>query len=127
MAKRESSLRSKLMRQFELDAPSFVVLRHEDVRYAGNPDFSVTGNNVTSWGEVKHGDPAFEWRGIQHDTMLRLAVEGWAWYVVYWENNGRNLRTLIIPPVHIETLETPFDVPGHDHAFVVDFFKRMHN
>jgi hypothetical protein len=123
--KEETLLKSKLVQAFVRRLPNYVFIRHEDVRRSGIPDASVTGDNMTSWMEVKHATPSFEWKGVQHDTMMRLSAEGWAYYVVYWEYNGRK-KTLIVHPNDIATLDTQFQVEGFDHDWVVDFFHTVH-
>jgi hypothetical protein len=120
----ESKLKSKLMDEFKARLPGFVAIRHEDVRRSGIPDVSLTGCGKD---EVKHGDPDFGSSGVQELTMLRLAAAGFARYVIYLEDkDGDNKRTLIVHPKKLGTLEPECQCVGHDHHWVVEYFRKRH-
>lgn len=121
----ESGLKSALMKQVKLQLPGFVALRHEDVRTAGIPDLSLTGNGRTTWWEFKHGDPDFASTGIQELTMLRLSVAGFARYVV-WEEKEDVRRTLVLRPKNLTDLIPEWWCSGFDHGAVVDYMKLVH-
>jgi hypothetical protein len=110
------------------ELPDYVAIRHEDVRTSGIPDLSISGNGATSWWEFKHATPSFEYKGVQHDTMLRLALQSHhARYIVYWETaSGLAMRTMIVHPADIATLDTDYSTKGHDHGFVVDYIRNVH-
>lgn len=125
--RQESTLKSKLMEHIRLHMHGFVALRHEDIRTSGIPDVSLTGYGKTSWIEVKHGCPNFDSEGIQELTMLRLSAAGYARYVIYIEDkDGENKRTLIVHPKGIKTLDTEQWCIGHDHRWVVEWFRKRH-
>jgi hypothetical protein len=124
----ESKLKSSLMDIIRTQLPGFVAIRHEDVRRSGIPDLSLTGHGKVSWVEIKHGDPHFDSEGIQELTMLRLAVAGYARYLIYMEDkDGGNKRTMIVHPKKLGTLEPEAECKGHDHRWVTEFFKRRHS
>ncbi len=134
MPRDESKLKSALMKQLHKDLPSWVHLRHEDVRSSGHPDISTTGIGKTTWLEVKHGTPRFDSTGIQELTMLRLAAQGSAFYLIYLEDgDGENKRTMIVPPKGIKSPDlgmTTYDAwflwSGYDHASVTAWLKSHH-
>lgn len=125
--RQESVLKSRLVDAIKKTMPGCVLIRHEDVRTSGIPDFSLTGYMRTSWWEVKHGTPKFDSTGIQELTMLRLAGAGFARYIIYDENKvGQNKRTLIVHPKHLKDLEPEVWCVGHDHRFIVEYITSVH-
>ena len=99
----ESTLKSQLMDVIKKELPTYVPIRHEDVRTNGIPDLSLTGHGWTSWWEFKYADPHFEIQGIQELTMLRLARAGFARYVI-WQTIDEVQRTFIVHPSCVRTL-----------------------
>ena len=127
LKRQESPLKSKLMEHIKLHMKDFVAMRHEDIRTSGIPDLSLTGYGKTTWWEVKHGTPNFDSRGIQELTMLRLAGAGYARYLIYIEDaDGNNKRTLIVHPKHIGDMEAEAWCIGHNHRWVIEFFRKVH-
>lgn len=126
--RQETNLKSKLMEQIKLHMRGFVALRHEDIRTSGIPDISLTGYNRGGWIEVKHGCPDFDSEGIQELTMLRLAAAGfYAYYLIYLEDkDGESKRTLIVHPKNLKSLDAEAWCVGHDHRWVVEWFKEKH-
>lgn len=105
--------------------PTFVTLRHEDVRSIGIPDLSVTGGGQTTWWEFKHAVPKYPTFGLQELMMKRLAAHGYCRYVVWWEV-GADLRTLIVHPLALKDMVSEVEFHGHDHAAVVAFIQQVH-
>lgn len=126
----ESYLKSKLGERIKIDLPSFVWLRHEDVRNSGYPDGSLSGFGRTSWWEFKHGDPNFDSTGIQELTMLRLSTKSFAaWYVIWLENaSGNAKQTRIVHPKDFKDYLTggTTTCAGHDMKFVTEFMRKVH-
>lgn len=106
-------------------APSFVTLRHEDVRTSGIPDVSITGLGKTTWWEAKYLNPVFRSTGIQELTMLRLAAAGYARYVIWEEKRGIK-RTLIVHPKYVDTLQAEASCVGFDMQWLVGKVKEAH-
>jgi hypothetical protein len=125
---RESQLKSELTEMAKVVIPTFVCLTFEDVRRSGNPDKAFIGFGQTTWIEVKHGTPSFEWKGVQNETMIRLSAAGRAWYLVYLENTrGEHQRTLIVAPRFIDRLELAnASTVGHDHRWVCRWIRDEH-
>jgi len=103
ISKAEAELRSAFMAVAErvLTPLQFVLLRHEDIRTGGIPDLSVTGLGKTTWWEFKHATPYFESPGNQELTMMRLAVNGYARYIIWSEGGGNPKMTNIVEPKEI--------------------------
>jgi len=95
----EASLKSALVKALRLRYPNAVVLRHEDKITHGIPDISFTLNGRTSWWEGKFANPGFDTKGIQTLTMMRLAKQGRAYYIV-WDK--REDTTFFVLPNQIE-------------------------
>lgn len=126
--KEESPLKSKLMRELKLYAPGLTALRHEDVRTSGIPDLSTTGYGRTCWWEFKHATPKYGTFELQELTMRRLAVGGFARYIIYIENkNGEAKRTLIVHPNLLKDLIPENWTVGFNHRFVVEYIRKAHH
>lgn len=123
----ESKLKSALLRELHTQLPRFVIIRHADYMTSGIPDFSLT-YNITSWWEMKHGIPHFDSEGIQELTCRRLEIAGFCRYIIYLENSrGDQKRTLIVKPRDIKTITPEVECVGHNHRFVVDYIRKVHN
>src|SRR5262245_1934486 len=125
--KREADLVSKLMVLLRTRVgDKIVALRHEDVRTCGIPDLSTTGFGRTCWWEFKHGTPNFQSTGIQELTMLRLARNGFARYVIWREEaDGSEKQTHIVHPKDLKAL-AGIMTTGFSMDFVVDYMLRLH-
>lgn len=128
--KRESYFKRKLKELVEEVLPGFEIISHVDTK-SGLPDWSVTGNGMTSWLEFKHATPAFSSRGVQVVVCRKLARAGRCRYVIFWQS-GDVKRTLIVHPGavkfgyngSVDAIER--EKPGHDLQFVVDYIKEVH-
>lgn len=75
-----------------------VIIRHEDRITSGIPDLSATADKRTLWVEFKFSrNGEFDSKGIQELTMNRLAIYGFAIYVVFWYGNTGEKRTYLVP------------------------------
>lgn len=122
---------------FDAELPrSFVVRKHADYATSGDPDFSITGNGMTSWWEFKHAVPRIKGTEIQRIKAQRLELAGYCRYVVF-QRNGPVAATHVVRPRDVgangwfvpETLEdgTQATAAGEDnYAFVLDFVRRVH-
>lgn len=122
--KHESDYKAALMRELR-SSPGCVALRHEDRFTSGIPDISVTRGGRTSWWECKHANPGIKSEGIQELTMLRLAAAGYARYIV-WEEVRGILRTLIVHPMHISTLQPETFCRSFDMLWLVEQIRKVH-
>lgn len=114
-----------------------VVLRHEDVFRAGNPDISVTWSGLTVWLEVKYDTKTrrMESRGIQNLTCRQLALAGWCFYVIYEDLEEK--QTLIVDPENFENgriVNRDFNkywgqgiAKGFSHSSVTNFIRNLAN
>lgn len=96
--KDETGLKSKQVKAIKLYLPTYLAIRHEDVRTCGTPDMSLSGNGKTSWWEFKHATPNFSTTGIQELTCSQLAIKSFCRYVFYYEDVQNTVRTYIIHP-----------------------------
>lgn len=125
--KEENVLKASLLQQVKLDLPGFVAIPHQDVRRAGNPDFTLTGRHMTSWWECKHGTPKFDTFDLQELMMNRLAGAGYARYIIWHEQRDKtNRRTLIVHPKNISTLLPEAWCVGFNFRFLTNFFRSVH-
>ncbi len=127
--KSEGKQKASLKKEMELVLPRFVIISHID-SLNGIPDWSVTGNKVTSWLEFKSATPAFTSRGIQVLTARRLAAVGFCRYVIFWED-GKSKRTCIVHPRNVSFGHNPTTAPelfcdGHDNQFVIAYIRTIH-
>lgn len=109
----------------------FVVIRHEDRFTHGIPDLSITYKKRTFWLEVKYADPKFSTKGIQELTMMRLALAGFAYFIIYYEK-GKEKRTFIVHPKDIgksfdELLTCCPNTDEFDHDYVIRFIQELSN
>jgi len=130
VSKREGVLKASLKEAIERALPHFVVISHTDIA-SGIPDWSITGNGITSWLELKHATPEFTSRGIQVVTASRLAAAGHCRYLVFWERSINNKRTCIVHPGSVvfgrnATTKSELFSDGHDNEFVIDYLRKVH-
>lgn len=97
--KQEKGPKAQLAKDLRETFPRAVVFRIEDHFTHGVPDIVLTLGK-TIWIEVKLADPDFKSKGIQELTMNRLALVGFAFYVVYYTWKGVE-RTYIVEPKDI--------------------------
>jgi len=122
----EANLKSALVTLLRKAFPGYVIFRHEDRHLFGVPDFSVTGNRITSWWEGKHASPQFVSQGIQELTMLRLANQSHARYII-WDENGGAKRTLLVHPKEMNEWQlTKENTNGFNHRWVVEQIRKVH-
>jgi Holliday junction resolvase len=107
--------------------PKYLVFRIENSVSNAIPDIVVTGNKVSSWIEVKYAKPDFGSKGDQELMMLRLARQGFAWYVIYYEVENEK-RTYIVDPRDIgkPIEEWKRFAEGFNHQFVVSLIRGIH-
>lgn len=127
--KRESYFKRKLAAMIKEQLHNFLVISHVDVQ-SGIPDWSITGNGVTSWLEFKHGTPAFTSHGVQVVVARKLAIAGKCRYVVFWER-GDAKETLIVDPKDVvigrnATVVAEEGALGHNLQFVISYIKKVH-
>ena len=123
----EANLKSALVSLLRKELPGYVTFRHEDRHLFGVPDFSVTGNRIVSWWEAKHANPSFVSQGIQELTMLRLANQSHARYII-WDENGGAKRTLIVHPKEMNEWQSAKElVTGFNHKWLVEQIRKVHN
>lgn len=132
MEKYETLLKSALMPVIKKAMPSYVVFRHEDVRNGGHPDFSVSGNGLGSWWEVKHATPKFGTKGNQEFFCRELARETFCRYIIYFDGEDQH-KTYIIHPREVfgkkgrvEEMEIEARAAGHNHYFVAWYIQQVH-
>jgi hypothetical protein len=124
----ETTLKSALVTLLRKAFPGYVIFRHEDRHLFGVPDISVTGNGVTSWWEGKFADPTFLSQGIQELTMLRLANQAYARYIIWELATDGVKRTLLVQPKQMsEWKSTKEFASGFNHSWVVDQVRKVHN
>lgn len=108
-----------------LPAPRYMAFRHEDVRSVGIPDISVTSHRFTSWWETKHATPDFYTFGLQELNCKRLAQVGFCRYIIWFET-PEVCKTLIVHPKHLTDLTPEAEAVGHDHHFITEFMRSVH-
>lgn len=129
LEKREAALKSDFVVKVKQHMRGAVILRHEDVRTAGIPDISITFDGRTTWWEAKHATPGITTYGIQELTMLRLAKQGFARYLIWYESAIETPCTLIVNPVHFGSYKTmheaSFDKFNSDTLF--HYIRKVHS
>lgn len=125
----ERELKSSLMKKLRASFPRYVAFRHEDRLSSGHPDISITGNKITIWIECKYGASQFAHKGIQDLTMLRLSQEGYAFHLVWIQQNDGHRYTYIVNPKDIgKSRDTWVPVRlGFDHDFVIQTLTGLFN
>ena len=124
----EASLKTEWVKTLRQELRGYVILRHEDRFIHGHPDASITGNKLTSWWEGKFANPGFSYRGIQELTMLRLALAGLAFYIVWWYNKGEKFTYIVHPNDIGKPRETwTRFVKGFDHQWVLEEVRKVHS
>lgn len=93
----EAGLKAKLVDRVHSLVPQMVTIQIQNVRHIGQPDITTTANKRTVWWELKHGTPKFDSPGIQELTMKRLARHGFAYYILYLENEERQYTVIVSP------------------------------
>ncbi len=129
----ETPLKAKLTKTMRDLLPDyFVVERHEDKIISGRPDICITGLKVTTRWEVKHANPNFKHKGVQTDTMLKLATAGFAWYIVFVEPHQLLMRTQRIYIVDPKDIDKPISTwkdftEGYNYKWVVQRVWKEHH
>jgi len=135
---KESTLVTQLKKALCVGLPGAVVFKHHDAITAGIPDLSVTWKGTTTWVEVKYN--THQVRPLQHNTMLRLGRQGYAFYVIYRNDSTAGKRRTIISRPSAVGLNTIDDFKnswyiGYDsssfsarwnHLDVVAFIRSLH-
>ena len=126
--KEEGKLKAAFQRELDRQLPDFVTLRYAT---AGAPDREIVGNHFVSHFEFKHATPEFRSQGLQELTMCRLAVVGYARYVIWRETPYGGKSTLIVHPreVHERTgwdLVPELVTIDFDHGWLVEQIKTVH-
>jgi hypothetical protein len=117
----------------EVFPPGFKVLRHQDVRHPGYPDWSVSANGRSCWWEFKHGTPTFDDFKLQLQTCRELARASYCRYVI-WQESDAGQNTLIVHPDEVLAarrrgswaFHAEAAAPGFDFLFVARFMHRLH-
>ena len=136
VSKRESELKSDLMKELHRQCPHFVVQLFAS---AGSPDRSITGEGRTTHWEFKHGTPDFESPGLQELTCSRIDLQGHCRYVI-WQETRLIQRTLIVRPRVLLarsqairegaeptwSLQSELSCVGFDHRWLVGEIRKAH-
>lgn len=127
----EQPLVTALLKLLRAELRDYKIIKHADRWTKGIPDFSATGDGITSWWEVKHTtDHSIKHHkdfGIQWETMKALERAGTAYYVVY-SNRGLP-RVEIARPSKVQqdgSYEAMNYKVGYEHFHVLDFIRRTH-
>jgi hypothetical protein len=129
MPKQEAKLKSAFFKELHRQLPGFLILAQAS---AGAPDKGIVGNGRVSFLEFKHATPQFISHGDQELFCMRLAVQGFCRYVIFWESvTGLGKRTMIVHPKQVHEREgwrlVPEEVtPGFDHRWLVEYVKQVH-
>jgi hypothetical protein len=131
MRMNEAALKGALMRTIRVRLHRWVAFRLEDKFRSGLPDMAITGNGLTSWWEVKLANPTMKTTAVQDETMRRLAVAGFAFFLVYEERHGMRFTRILHPATEWENYKehrTPGGLwcVGFDHEWVVQQMERRH-
>ncbi len=133
----ESILQGQLLTLCDAELPpEFVVQKHSDRIDSGIPDFSVDGNKITSWWEIKWADPVIRWdgktKGIQLLQCRRLEQASNCHYIVY-QRTSQGLWTVLVRPSDmfknagdIVTVRTVALYDRIDHQAIVRKIKEIH-
>lgn len=129
----EKYLVSALTDLLRKELQHFLVIKHSERVIGGTvgvPDVSVTGNNHTSWLEIKFAkDKEFSSHGRQELTMLMLAnYSHHARYIIF-EKRGKNKWTYIVHPSNLASWKTQFEAvfEGYNHEAIVAHIKKVHD
>jgi len=124
----ELSLVKDLVKLIRFHLPGFVVFRIEDKVTSGIPDIIITGNKKTSFIECKFANPDFKSKGIQELNMNRLALAGFAFYVVYHIGHTERWTYIVNPRDIGKSFDNwPLMSNGFSHKFVIDYIKEIHD
>lgn len=123
----ESSLTQDQLAQIQKMMRAAVIMKHADKYHTGYPDFSLTWRGITSWWEVKFYDDApFDAPTLQHITCMKLADQGYCYYLIF-ERRGEEKKTRIIRPQSLENWPTTGLVQdGFNFRFVAEYAARLH-
>ena len=126
--KTEAELKRTLVKLLRETYPNFVIWRIEDPTTSGIPDIIIVGNKITSFWEVKHAIPKFKVKGIQGLSMDRLAREGLAHFIVYYEDKNAK-RTYIVSSSEIDNPVATwvYYTSGFDHEWLVRRIGDVHD
>jgi hypothetical protein len=120
----EASLKGDLVEKLRKKQPTWVIFRHEDKSTSGIPDISITGRGNTIWIEVKFANPDYKSTGIQELTMLRLASQGKAFYLIY--NKPKDMAMLVPPRLfHVPEQHYGMISEGLDHDWVIEMIENL--
>jgi len=129
----ESTLTSALMHKLREQLRGYECFRHPAsyLSQAGIPDVSITGYGRTTWLEVKFAKPSIRSRGIQDQTMLRLAGAGRAYYIIYHLEHDIKRMGIVHPRIVHDSDTNLWKYTGEwtlgfKHAMVADFIRRGH-
>lgn len=127
MIKREGELKSAFTREFRRQLPHFIVLMNSS---RAAPDRSITGGGRTTWWEFKHATPGFDSPGDQELMCMRLAVQGFCRYVIWWESSkGIGQRTMIVHPKMVadHSLIPEASCEGFDYKWLTNYIQTIHS
>ena len=116
----EAKLKSVLVKKLREAMPNAVIFRIEDRLTHGIPDICIFAGGMSSFIEVKYGNPSYKVTGIQELTIKRLDREGmFAAFLIYQEKDG----------IKTTRMEKPSGLwaekEGFDHDWVVDLLKNI--
>lgn len=123
-SKREGELKSAFTRELKDQLPHFIVLL---LMTNGAPDRAIVGNGVTTFWEYKHCTPGFESPGNQELMCMRLAVQSYCRYVLWFEVRGKTWTIIVHPDkVHDGSLIPESWTSGFDHKWLVNEIRKRH-
>jgi len=103
----ESDLKGPLCQTMRERMRGFEITRLENTAHSGDPDILVTGCGWTSLWEVKYADPDFKLDKRQAVVVRKLAMAGYARYIIYRETANHELpHTIIAHPDDIFDIRT---------------------
>lgn len=121
----EATLKTALTSLLRKELTGAVIFSHTGAMTSGIPDISVTWRGKTSWFEVKWANPTIKSRGDQDLSLLRLAGQGNAWYIIYEEKRGVKRTGIVHPSAFQEGLDGEW-CSNYNHRWVADFIQRVH-
>lgn len=120
----ETECKKRLCKDGRNTCRGYVFVRIEDRLSCGTPDLFVTAHGWSSWWEAKYANPDFDSQGIQELMMLRLALHGYARYIIY--NRTMN-ETRIVEPRSLNVWRTSgISCVGLDNAWVLEQIRKVH-
>lgn len=126
----ENMLKGELVSVLHNGLSGSVVFAHQDLRTPGIPDLSVNWQWKSWWVECKHAVPSFDTYTKQELTMLRLAHQGFARYIIWIESKTVSKQTWIVHPEIVfgkngvtKQMAPEVSCAGFDHNFVLEYIK----